>query len=169
MFMKTRKYLLLITLILITFMFTSCTYIGRNNIELFSKKFNDYSTDELTLDENNLVINKEQKSYYYFFPASGENEYLLSLFEDSNKEIYEFGICIMSNSPKDVKTIEEIFNSAFQALISTQKETPSPFSEIPLNDKGEIKNPTNKTIEHDLYNINILVNDAGTGIYVVKK
>ena len=171
--MKLRKFLIKTTfytiLLTIMFIFTSCTYVGKNNIEMFSEKFNEYNKDEIVINQQDIIINKEDKSYYYFFPVDNENEYLLSIFENEEKEIYEFGICIVKNSKIDLQKLEKIFNGAFYSLISSYKETPSPFNELPINDKGEIKNLTNKTIEYDLFNINILINDAGTGIYVVKK
>ena len=165
----TKKIQILLICTLFMLLLSGCTYTGINDLPLFLENFNSKSGASLHAEAENLVIHPEEKEkiYYLFFPANNEGEYMVTLNENEEGEIYKCGICIISSIDVNTKTVKKLFVSELCALKDvSEASADSIFSELDLNNAKTYKSTVNVKKEMSDYTVELIVNDAGAGIYI---
>ncbi len=167
--MKNRCLLLIILIYILVL--TGCTYTGRNDLGLYIENHNSVIGEDLRIEEENLILhpNEETKenTYYIFYPANNDAEYMISLNENADGDIYKCGICIISSIDVEPDIIKDIFIAESFALKNISKSSASQIFEDLKLDKKDTYSQTDTTIkETDEYTVEVIVNEAGTGIYL---
>lgn len=165
-----KKISLIIPLIYILIL-TGCTYTGRNDLGLYLNNYNSVTTEELQIKEENLILHSDEESnentYYIFYPANNDAEYMVVLNENADSDIYKCGICIISSIDVDPDIIKDIFISEAFALKNMSKMSASKIFEDLRLDKTETYSQTTDVVkETDECTVELIVNQAGTGIYI---
>lgn len=168
-FLKS-KVISLILLIYILVL-TGCTYTGRNDLGLYINNYNSACPEDLQIKEENLVLHTDEKTkentYYIFYPTGEDGEYMITLNENVDGDIYKCGICIISSIDVEPQTIEDIFISESFALKNLSTSSAKQLFEDLKLDKKDTYTKTNSTaVETDEYTVELIVNQAGTGIYI---
>lgn len=171
--MKKRTYFI-ISLIYILIL-NGCTYTGRNDLGLFINNFNSVCTENLQIKEENLVLHTDKASdekakentYYIFYPADNEAEYMVILNENADSDIYKCGICIISSIDVDPEIIKNIFTAeAFALKNISETSADKIFDDLGLNKTETYSKTDSITKETDQCTVELVVNSAGTGIYI---
>lgn len=109
----------------------------------------------------------KENTYYIFYPANNDAEYMITLNENVDGDIYKCGICIISSIDVEPQTIEDIFISESFALKNLSTSSAKQLFEDLKLDKKDTYTKTNSTaVETDEYTVELIVNQAGTGIYI---
>ncbi len=167
--MKNRCVTLIILIYILVL--TGCTYTGRNDLGLYINNFNSVCPEDLQIEEENLILHTDEETkentYYIFYPANNDAEYMITLNENADTDIYKCGICIISSIDVEPDIIEDIFLSEAFALKNMSETSASQiFKDLKL-DNEETYTQTNSIIkETDECTVELIVNQAGTGIYI---
>ncbi len=167
--MKNRCLSLIILIYILVL--SGCTYTGRNDLGLYIENHNSVIQEDLKIYEENLILhtNEETKenTYYIFYPANNDAEYMIALNENVDGDIYKCGICIISSIDVEPDIIENIFIAESFALKNISETSARKlFKDLKL-DKDDTYLKTDTIIkETDECTVELIVNEAGTGIYI---
>lgn len=168
-FISRSTSICVLTLIYILVL-SGCTYTGRNDLGLYITNFNSVANGDLQIKSEEIVLHTDEETkentYYLFFPAD-EGEYMITLNENVDGDIYKCGICIISSIDVDPETVENLFTSELFALKNVSNKTACEiFEELKLDDTSTYTKTNNVTKETDQFTVDLIVNEAGTGIYI---
>lgn len=115
-------------------------------------------TEELLVHDN---------TYYAFFPSDNNGEYMVTISEDEDGEVYECGICIVESIPVDVNFIESLFSAELYSLYNVPREKASKiFKSLKLNEAATYSETATLKKSTSDFIVEVIVNNAGTGIYI---
>lgn len=160
-----------ITVLIFILVMCGCTYTGRNDISLFTTNFNSVADNNLQIESEDMIIHFDEENgentYYLFFPAKSDGEYMITLNENADGDIYKCGICIISSIDVEIKIIEDLFVSELFALKNVAKrDARALFEELNLDEKDTYTKTSNSKTETDFCCVDLIVGNAGTGIYI---
>lgn len=161
-----KKIIILFFSSTIIFIFTGCRSEGKTDLPLFIEKFNEnYGEEKIT--EDNMLIHDD--TFYFFLPvdSSESGEMLFTLTENGDKEIYECGISVIKDVEINTDEFKKIFTSAFCSMTGEDKAKASEiFDSLSLDNKDTYTKNKSVVKEINKYKIDLINNDAGTGVYI---
>lgn len=163
-----KKIIILFFSFSIILIFTGCRSEGKTDLPLFIEKFNKNYGEEKIAEDNMLI---HDNTFYFFLPAdSSENsEVLFTLTESDDKEICECGISVIKDVEINTDEFKAIFTSAFCSMTGEDKNKAFEiFDSLSLDDKDTYTKNKNVIKEVNKYKVDLISNDAGTGVYIYK-
>ncbi len=150
---------------------SACTYTGRNDLGMYINRYNSVCDKDLEIEDKDIVLHTNEETsentYYIFYPTESGGEYMITLNENAEGDIYQCGICIISGIDADPKIIENIFISEAYSLKNLSSSTAKKiFEDLKLDDKSTYEKTESTSVTTDEYTIDLIVNKAGTGIYI---
>lgn len=166
-----RTKIILPVIILYILLLSACTYTGRNDLGMYINSYNSVCDNDLKIEEESLVLHTSEETsentYYIFYPTESGAEYMITLNENADGDIYKCGICIISGINADPKTIENIFISEAYSLKNLSASTAKKiFEDLKLDDESTYEKTTSTSVSTGEYTIDLIINKAGTGIYI---
>lgn len=165
--MRRFKHFFCIIALIVTL--CSCSFVGETDFPMFEKRFND-SNKSFQIDEKSYTKEVLEKSNKYccYFDAKAGGKYLISIYENKDVSVISScTLCISSSLELDIEVVKELFCTMLYAFNQTDEEKAlEVFEKLGLDNKNAYTTIGTTTEKLEGFNVDVIVNGAGTAITV---